>query len=286
MFRVSHSLAATLALAGATLLAACRSDDGATVEGPSSGRGTPGTHLQYGTPVKVGDGMARTYVVLDQKDDGAPVELGVALDERALDGLPTEMESHGGMSGIDLALPAQNPTPYRFVELDWNPQGHPPLAIYGVPHFDVHFYTITPAERNAIDPADPQFAAKALASVTIGTGGVPAGQVPAGYVPPPGPVTDNAVPMMGVHWIDPASPEFAGQPFTRTFLYGNWNGRFIFAEPMVTRAFLLTKPDVTVPVGTATHYVPAGQYPSAYRVSYDAQAREYHVALTGFASRG
>ena len=276
MSRVSRSVAVSLATAGAVLLAACGDDAVTAADDPL---------IQYGAPVKLGDGMGRTYVVIDQQNDDAPVELGVALDERALDGLPTDEPAHGGESGIELQLPAQNPTPYHFVELDWNPHGHPPVAIYGLPHFDFHFYTITPTERDAIDPADPQFAAKALASVTIGAGGVPADQVPAGYVPPPGPATDNAVPSMGVHWIDPTSPEFGGQTFTRTFLYGDWNGRFIFAEPMVTRAFLLTRPDVTVPVGTAAHYVPVGAYPSAYRVTFDAQAREYRVALTGFAPR-
>ena len=44
---------------------------------------------------------------------------------------------------------------------------------------------------------------------------------------------------MGVHWID---PEVAGvrraRQFTQTFIYGSWNGRLIFAEPMITKALL------------------------------------------------
>ena len=31
--------------------------------------------------------------------------------------------------------------------------------------------------------------------------------------------------------------------------------------------------------------LPPGRYPTAYRVSYDAQAREYRVALSGLVAR-
>ena len=72
------------------------------------------------------------------------------------------------------------------------------------------------------------------------------------------------------------------QPFTRTFIYGSWDGRFTFYEPMVTRAYLLMRPDATaaaIPVPAL--YPEPGYYPTGYRVSYDAQAKEYLVALTG-----
>jgi hypothetical protein len=264
----------------------------------------PGTHRQYGPPVRVGNGRARTYVVLDQRNGGRPLEVGVALDERAMEGLPAAAghaehaaarggrggrdkggHPHADMHAFDLAMPAQNPTPYRFVGLDWNPAGHDPAPIYGLPHFDFHFYMVSPAERDAVDPADPAFAQKAA--------NYPQGDfVPPGYMvlpPPPAPVP--AVPRMGVHWSNLAAPELQppGAPghaaFTHTFIYGSWDGRFTFAEPMITRAYLLTKPDVTVPVATATRYATAGYHPSAYRVRWDARAREYRVALTGLAYR-
>jgi hypothetical protein len=67
--------------------------------------------------------------------------------------------------------------------------------------------------------------------------------VPAGYTKLPG-----AVPLMGAHWVDPTSPELNGELFTTTFLYGSWDGKPTFAEPMVTKAFMETKPDVRAPV--------------------------------------
>ena len=151
-------------LALAALLAAsagCGDTEGPSLPASQArGRGDDaGAHLQYGVPARVGDGRARTYVVLDQKT-GAQLEVGVALDERALENLPTGGHgAHGPMTEYLLQLPAQDQSPFRFVELDWNPMGHG--YPYEAPHFDFHFYTIPVEERNTIDPADPAFATRA-----------------------------------------------------------------------------------------------------------------------------
>jgi hypothetical protein len=253
-----------------------------------AGYDTPGAHRQYGTPVKLGNGQARTYAVLDSKAGQAPLEVGVALDERALDGLPT---SHT-MLALPMALPTHGPLPYRSVVLNWNPQGHFPDGVYDVPHFDVHFYFTSQAEVEAITPSDPEFAAKA--------NNVPTGDfVPRFYIVPAAPGDDPATvaePNMGVHWVDVRSPELQMllgpmgdpsryQPFTRTFIYGSWNGRFTFLEPMVTRAYLLSRPDETMPISKPARYPEAGWYPDAYRITYDAQAKEYRVGLVGLSRR-
>jgi hypothetical protein len=265
------------------LLAACVQDAptplsvDARTEPASARAESPGLHRQYGPPVKVGAGMARTYVLLDAKDRQRAVELGVALDEGALQALPMDE----GMHMYDLRLPAQSPAPYQFVQLDWNPRGHPPMGIYTDPHFDFHFYAISRAERDAIMPSDPAFAAKA-------NNLPPKEYLPPFYVPlvpPGGQPVDAAVPMMGVHWFDVRSPEFNGGPFTRTFIYGSWDGQVTFYEPMITRAYLLSKPDAVLPISAAPQVRQPGQYPTAYRVSYDAQAKEYRVALSGLTTR-
>jgi hypothetical protein len=247
-----------------------------------------GVRVQYGAPVRVGNGRARTYIVTNQRNGRAPLEVGVTLDERAFEGLPAE-----GMNMFDLTLPSQNPTPYRFVELDWNPHGHEPDGVYSVPHFDFHFYTINPAERNAIDPA----ALGDSAYQTMAGNLPPEAERSQFYVPlspPQGPVV--AVPRMGAHWADLRAAELQGafghpenfRPFTTTFLHGSWNGRFIFDEPMVTRAFILGRKSATteaardsvIAVSGAQQYRPAGYRPVAYRVAYGAREREYRIALT------
>ena len=42
----------------------------------------------YGVPARVGNGIARTYVLVNSDDRDVPVEVGVALSERAMEGLP------------------------------------------------------------------------------------------------------------------------------------------------------------------------------------------------------
>lgn len=289
--RALAALAAS-ALAGAALVVACTDPATTGVASPGTAAQVsdfgPATHIQYGAPVQVGNGRARTYVVLDQKNGGAPLELGVAFDESAMDGLPAASADHSGtghpdMHAFVLPTPAQNPTPIRFVELDWNPVGHEPAGIYDKPHFDFHFYGISVAERNAIVPTDPQYAARA--------GNFPAADyVPAGYLPPTilagAPPEAVAVPRMGMHWLSPAtSPELPPTltPFTSTFIYGTWDGRVIFAEPMVTRAYIMSKPNVTRRVAVAAKHEVRGWYPSSYTVGYDAPTKEYRVSLGGFA---
>jgi hypothetical protein len=116
-----------------------------------------GLRSRYGAPVAMGNGQARTYVVVDAQS-GNPVEVGVALSARALERLPTHSPdhgpgTHGPYSEYLLDLPADNPTPYRFVELDWNPHGHG--GPYTAPHFDFHFYRVPVTTRTRSTSATP-----------------------------------------------------------------------------------------------------------------------------------
>lgn len=256
---------------------------------------------QYGPAVTVGDGRARTYVLTDAQT-GKPREIGVALDERALDGLPSAGSGHHGAGPMTheyiLTLPEGNATPFKFVELNWNPVGHEPEGVYqNVPHFDFHFYVISKAERDAIMPTDSAFETKAN---NVPTGDyIPPFNVALG--PPGAPPAKIAVPMMGVHWVDVRSPELQRlvgkpegyRPFTATFIHGSWDGQFTFWEPMITRAHILEKKTTTdaavrdqvIPISTPAKYKSAGYYPNAYRITWDADAKEYRIALTNLVWR-
>jgi hypothetical protein len=88
----------------------------------------------------------------------------------------------------------------------------------------------------------------------------------------------TAIPRMGTHWPDMRSPELQGmlgnpqgyRPFTTTFIYGSWDGDFIFAEPMITRAFIMgrrtaetaAQRDSVIQISTPAQYrTPAGSPP-------------------------
>jgi hypothetical protein len=264
------------------------------------------TRRRYGAAVKVGNGSARTYVTFSEGNHTVPLEIGVALSEGAMEGLPApnphaaHAAAKSAHEHLDnhvylLSLPGGGAAPFQFVELDWNPGGHEPPGIYDRPHFDFHFYTIAPAERAAIVPTDPQFQQKADMLP-------PEGQRPPFYsmAAPPG-APAPGVPLMGVHWVDMRSPELqkmlgkpeAWQPFTTTFIYGSWAGRFTFLEPMITRAYILAKKDETdpalrdevIPVSAPRQYGQPGYYPNAYRIAWDAKAKEYRIGLTGLTWR-
>ena len=220
----------------------------------------------FGPVTAMAGGTARAYITLDRL--GAPTDLGVALTEPTLSGLPA------ATAEFVIALPPQaSGTPFKNAVINWEPQGHPPPMVYTVPHFDVHFYTITETERAAILLGDSVLAAKMVR--------LPAAEfIPAGYVAGPASVR------MGMHWRDPAAPELNGQPFTKTFIYGSYDGAMIFAEPMVTKAYLETKPvTVVTPVTLPAKYSARGYQATSYTVGWDATAKEYRVALSGLVQR-
>ena len=257
----------------------------------AAGLGTPGMHSRYGASVAMGNGTARSYVILDGMS-GHPVEVGVALSEQALDGLSQHGAdhgpgTHGPYSEYLLELPADNPTPYRFIEVDWNPTGHG--GPYVAPHFDFHFYRVPLATRNEIDLKAPDFETKAARlpaaeemPATYASTHVLLNTTPAGMT----------VPRMGLHWLDTRSPELPPQnrPFTATYIMGSWNGQVIFDEPMVTRDFILAQRSgpatgASIAVPAARRYVPSGFYPASYGISWNESAREYRIALQGLVKR-
>ncbi len=275
--RMTAVLSAAMIASSAT---ACSND----TTSPASARTT------FGTAQALGQGTARTFLTRD--DSGKPVALGIAMTEAAMQGLPmTPMPGMPSAAMLVLDLPANSgATGFDHVMLDWNPMGHEPDQVYTHPHFDFHFYQITSAERESIVPSNPQFAAKS--AIFPSAEYVPAGYAAASVVANI-PAAAAAVPFMGVHWLDVSSPELqpppAGHMFTTTFLYGTYDGKFIFAEPMITKAFIesvKTMPNgVTMPVGVATKVAKPGTYPTAYSVKYDAQAKEYRITLEGLTAR-
>jgi Domain of unknown function (DUF5602) len=220
----------------------------------------------------LGKGQVRSWVTLDRK--GNPTAVGLTFTEEALSGLPAEPPQGEEWMEISLDLPAQaDATAFKHIGLNWNPSGHVPAKIYDTAHFDFHFYTITEEERARITAKGDDLARTQRQPA--------AGFVPEGYIYAPN--SEHA--RMGAHWINPASGEFQGKTFTTTFLFGSYDGRLIFAEPMITKAFLETKPDVTEPLSLPANYERNAYYPTKYSVRYDAATKEYTVALEGMTLR-
>jgi hypothetical protein len=253
-------------------------------------------------PQKMGNGSARVYVAVD--GNGAALALGVSLDKAALEGLPKEpnttsrcfdkngngkMDEHEciGDYNVTFTLPegdaAKAVAPFKWVSLNWNPHGHIPPAPppWAVPHFDFHFYI---QDRDAvrkiragtcgelIDCEDFKKATRA---------------VPAKYVHRDHINVDAAVPDMGNHLINSKAPELApkGPPFTHTFIFGAYDGRITFLEPMITHAYLASSPSMCAPIKQPEAWEVAGFYPTKYCIRYLEKAGRYTVSLEGFANQ-
>ncbi len=220
-----------------------------------------------GPTASVGDGTARIYVTLDRL--GAPTELGVALTEKALTGLPA------ASTEFVLELPPQaSTTVYKAATVNWQPLGHGAAGTtYALPHFDLHAYMITQLDRQAMVLGTAELAAKMV-------------RPPAAEFIPTGYAAGMVLAQMGMHWTDPAAPERNGQPFIHTFFYGSYDGTFMLTEPMVTKAFLETRPAAVVtPLKLPAQYATHGYQPTSYTVTYDAAAKEYRIALSGLVLR-
>jgi hypothetical protein len=170
-------------------------------------------------------------------------------------------------ASLELEFPEDVPAPYDHVTIDWWPEGHPPPNVYTVPHFDAHFYFISKDTRDAIEPG-------------------PAQTFPADEYVPEGYVADSAnVPGDGMHYLNMNAPEFNGQAFTHTFIYGFYQGEPSFIEPMASAEFLSSKCDVTTTVLQPEAYKKTGMYPERYRVTFNEEASEYRMVLEDLVQR-
>jgi hypothetical protein len=230
--------------------ASCK-EENATMDQPTT---------SLGDLVLLCHGNAQSFVTKDA--NGNPQSMGFTFTEDALTDLPDVVTE------TPIPLPKDNGTVVDHISVDYNPHGHEPVGIYDKPHFDFHFYFIPEAEQMLIDTG---------AKMEV----LPAAE----FIPPSYQPTPSGVPMMGKHWGDVTSGEFNGKPFDRTYIYGSYNGKFIFHEPMVTLAFLQSKQNFTDPIKQQAKVQIEGYYPTTYSVSYDADKKMYTVTLGGLTLR-
>jgi hypothetical protein len=217
----------------------------------------------YGPAKPFGKGVARAMVTMTH--DGVPRAIGIKLSERTLENLPHDMEE------FSLQLPNKaEGLAFDHIDLGWNPGGHEPLEIYGIPHFDIHFYMISEEEQMGITNSD-------LAEI------LPSDEFwPANYNPTP-----SFVPMMGKHWLSLFADELQpGGVFTQTFIYGSYNGDFIFYEPMITLDYLKEKTSMQYNISQQGEFQRTGYYyPTTYSINYDSIKKEYTISLEGMVLR-
>ena len=222
-----------------------------------------------GQAISIGKGIAQVVVRTDAS--GKPRTVAIMLTQGVLRGLPAKLnpKTPEGEWDYTLPMPTGGPkTGYTHVVIDWNPHGHPPPHVYTVPHFDFHFYSMTPDAVAKIAFTGPKDPAAGVSDAAI---------IPPGYKVIP----ETAVNQMGVHAVELGASEFHGKPFTATFIYGYYRNRLTFVEPMITHAFLQGKLHFAKAVAVPARYSAAGYYPTQYSVRYLPRWKAYLVSLNG-----
>jgi hypothetical protein len=216
----------------------------------------------FGPKLAMGQDSVQTFITTDK--NGVATEIGIQFPSKAMNGIPANPA--GGTFMID--FPSTIPAPWKFVMVNWNPQGHPPQP-YLTPHFDIHFYMSSMTEVMAIAGGPDTTPIDTLL-------------FPADYI------TDfTAVPMMGVHWVDRTAPELSftdtSMRFDKTLIYGSYNGKATFVEPMIARKYLDDKGSNTFDIKQPRIY-PTGLFPTKYNINYNAATDTYTVSLSGLVS--
>lgn len=233
-----------LAIAAGALFTSCKKDN-ETKEKVFKG---PVEKFQHG--------KAWTWYEVDDNEN--PLRLAVSIDDSAMATLDRTVPGSGGHSHSNMISlkfhPKAAATPFMHAGLDWNPIGHEPEPIYGKPHFDFHFYMMSEADRMAIPPYDVDSTKFKNAPALV--------YFPPNYFNPGG-----GVPQMGAHWIDFTSPELNGAPFTQTFIYGSYNGKVTFYEPMITETFIKANPTFERAIPQPAKFQKTGYYPTKMRIA-------------------
>ncbi len=244
-----------LAMVAGAVFTSCKKDD------DKSG-------IFKGPDAAVYHGKAWTWIQLNK--EGNPERVALSIDDAALNSVTVGTGTTGGEHHHDNNVvvkfhPKADATIFNHAWINWNPDGHPPVGIYDKPHFDFHFYMVSPEERETyIDPV------KLDASL-------PTDYLPANYI------GVDPVPQMGKHYVDVTSPELNGQPFTQTFIYGSYDAKLKFIEPMITLEFLKNTTSFERAIPQPAKFQKAGYYPTKMRIEkYNGVT---NIILEGFVLR-
>ena len=91
---------------------------------------------------------------------------------------------------------------------------------------------------------------------------------------------------MGAHWVDITSPELNQQDpktFTQTFIYGSYDGKVIFMEPMITKIYLDTVNNFERNIPQPAKFKTTGYYPTKMKIIRNAS--ETQVVMNEFVYR-
>lgn len=204
---------------------------------------------------------ARAEVV--RADDGALEQIALVLD------MHTIAELEVGVDGFEVAhafVPIDNETGDAFpilIDIGHNKIGHPPVGVWTVPHFDIHFYALDEAGVGNVTCADQPT--------------VPPAKVPEGFV------VGECVDGMGIHAHEPA--EAGGSdpaPLAdkgAEVIIGYDKGALTFIEPMLFAEPVFAGESLDADVGRPAELGRETLWPARFEGRLDADNDAYRFQL-------
>lgn len=275
--------------------------------------GTPNLdRYDFSTSLDVDDNCQFTFKISFKHDESLPIPTNpmaqcspaIVPPEISTDGLPyfagrwayqTVPDDVKTVTGID------------HISIDFNPCGHPPLEVFGTPHYDLHIYLETPEFRTCmtcIPPpgapiCDPTPGAQTTptglgffnvamdeGSTAIGRSFDPVSQpknMPRDFVV----AMDAMVPLMGGHAWDPMKePASSSEWVDPIWIMGPYDGGIVDYEPMIPLAFMVGETDHKFMEKFSYEGQTIDELPSSYYVEYDASTKMVLVTLIGSSAPG
>jgi len=239
----------------------------------------------YGSTLYMGNGGFRVYLSVDQSTDIAS-RFGCEFSAAFFVDPPPGIEGEEVDYKVEIVLPDEAGvyTQFQSFESNWAPDGHPGTP-YAAPHIDFHFYFQNKESRLNISAGE-------CAGLTRESYCKAIAALPVGCCPPVYGNVGIPVPVMGNHLLDLMGPEMqppgspGAGPFTDTLIYGTYDSRITFFEPMVTidafKSVMATSSEVCRPIRLPGSFAVAGYYPTIYCYRYLATGN-FRVEFRDFA---
>jgi len=128
---------------GAAIAAGCLT--AGLVVGPVLAAAPPSAPMDMSPPVPWTDSGAKPIVQRDPANKITAIVLSI----------PAAVVKATPKKRSEAVLPMEDAGLVQTANLQFHPFGHEPAHVYDMPHFDVHFYTITEEVRHGIMPGTP-----------------------------------------------------------------------------------------------------------------------------------
>jgi hypothetical protein len=198
------------------------------------------------------------------------VEFGATIPMASIDGAPADapMEFPPPLiAAVRLPEEIRAATGFDHLGINWESMGHPPET-WLTPHFDFHFYTLTPDEMAAVDCTNLEKPAA----------------VPDGYmlpdmdIPGIGMLIGLCVPGMGMHSARETEMDDT-ELFDAAMIMGYYDQSFMSVEPMIARATFEAQQSFSLDIPAVPDPGRATMVPVSFEAEYDAEAQAYRFVF-------